>query len=67
MSKKWKRFFLLAKEGLRKDVERAFAVPVSRWFLLNKPITLWGSEKAENVMKPAIILHNVIVEAMCDG
>lgn len=65
-SKKEKRF-ASTQEALRKDVERAFGVLISRWALLVKPFILWERHRATNVMKTSIILHNMVVEARQDG
>lgn len=61
------RLFAKGQEALRKDVERAFGVLISRWALLAKPCLLWDRAFAGKVMKASIILHNMIVEERRDG
>lgn len=50
-----------------KDVERTFGVLASRWALFGKPCTTLDRNSPGNVMKAAIMLHNMVVEARCDG
>lgn len=66
-SSKKEKLFGSAQEGIRKDVERAFGVLVSRWSLLSKPCATWDRVFAADVMKCGIIIHNMIVEARRDG
>lgn len=66
VSKKDKHF-CAAQEGMRKDVERAFGVLVSRWHILAKPCNLWDLDIMNKTVKCAIILHNMIVEWRRDG
>lgn len=61
------RHFCAAQEGMRKDVERAFGVLVSRWHILNKPCMFWDEDIMKKTMKAAIILHNMVVESRRDG
>lgn len=66
-SNKKERLFASVQESVRKDVERAFGVLVSRWALIAKPCSTWDRAFAGEVMKAAIILHNMVVEARRDG
>lgn len=59
--------FAAAQEAIRKDVERAFGVLISRWGFLQKPCTLWDRDTVAKVVKCAVILHNMVVEARRDG
>lgn len=56
-----------AQEGVRKDIERAFGVLVSRFHILQRPSRMWYRSDISNVMKACIILHNMIVEVRRDG
>lgn len=56
-----------AQEAVRKDVERAFGVLVSRWHLLMKPCMFHNKELGVLVMKTGIIMHSMIVEARRGG
>lgn len=62
-----KRLFPKAQEDMRKDVERALGVLISRWALLAKPYSMWDREFAGKVMNASIILHTMIVESKGDG
>jgi Plant transposon protein len=56
------KFFSSKQEAVRKDVERAFGVLVSRWHILHTPCRMWDKEEAMNVLRACIILHNLCVE-----
>lgn len=66
-SLKKEKLFAAAQEAMRKDVERAFGVLMSRWALLSKPCLSWDRCFVAKVMQAAIILHNMVVEARRDG
>lgn len=59
--------FAGGQEAVRKDVERAFGVLLSRWHILAKPAMFHDKEICKLVMECCIILHNMIVEARRDG
>lgn len=59
--------FSAFKEVVRKDVERAFGVLLSQWYILKYPCRFWDRSLMRKVMCTANILHNIIVEDRCDG
>lgn len=61
------KHFSAAQEGLRKDVERAFGVLVSRWHILRYPCLFWDKSIMVKTIYACIILHNMIVECRRDG
>ena len=61
------RHFSAAQESLRKDVERAFGVLVSRWHILRHPCNFWDKKIMVLTIHACIILHNMVVEAHRDG
>lgn len=61
------QFFSAYQESMRKDVERAFGVLLSRWHILQRPCMFYDRARCVKVMKTAIIMHNMIVEARRDG
>jgi Plant transposon protein len=56
-----------AQEAVRKDVERAFAALVARWHILKPPCHLASRDEIENVMKPCILMDNMIKETCRDN
>lgn len=64
---KKEKTFSGAQEAVRKDIERAFGVLLSRWHLLAKPCNYRDRKTINNIMKTAIIMHNMIVELRHDG
>lgn len=60
-------FFSKQQEAVRKDVERAFGVLVSRFHILSQPCRLHDREEAANVMRASIILHNMVVKSRRDN
>lgn len=66
MTKKHKTFGG-AQESVRKDIERAFGVLISRWHILGNPCMFFDREKVKKLMMVAIIMHNMIVELGRDG
>lgn len=59
--------FAGAQESVRKDVELASGVLLSRWYILCKPCMFHDKDIAKKVMEVCIILHNMIVELRRDG
>lgn len=55
------------QEAMRRDVERAFGVLMSRWELLERPCASWDSAFSGEMTKDPIILYNIIVSARRDG
>lgn len=56
-----------AQEAFRKDVEREFGVLISRWLILQRPCHFLDREIKATVMKPSIIMHNMIAELRRDS
>ncbi|XP_047961525.1 uncharacterized protein LOC125206295 [Salvia hispanica] len=54
--------FAAKQESARKDMERAFGVPQSRWAIVKGPTRFWYKEVITDVMYACIIMHNMIVE-----
>lgn len=58
--------FAGAQEAVRRDVERAFGVLISRWHILQRPLRLLYLEDIESLVKACVILHNMVVECRRD-
>ena len=54
--------FDLEQESARKDVERAFGVPQSRWSIVRYPAKTWITKKLWEVMIAYVSMHNMIIE-----
>ena len=65
-SRKHKRF-ATAQEAMRKDMERAFGVLLSRFNILRQPCRIWSRAKMVMIMKVCIILYNMIAELRHDS
>lgn len=59
--------FSKAQEAVRKDVERAFGVLISRWHILDHPLRLWYKKDIYFFVQACVILHNMIVEYRRDN
>ena len=58
-----KRTFLSKrKEGIRKDVERAFGILQARFAIVQNPSRQWNLDVIQNIMIECVILHNMILE-----
>ena len=56
------RLFAHCQEGCRKDVERAFGILQSRFFVLAQDSRYWTPSKMHYVIKACVILHNMITK-----
>jgi Plant transposon protein len=56
-----------AQEGVRKDVDRAFAALVARWHILKQPCRLASRDEMANVMIACILMNKMIVETGRDN
>nr|XP_051210915.1 uncharacterized protein LOC127328350 [Lolium perenne] len=54
--------FAKKQEACKKDVERAFGVPQSRFAIVRGPAKGWKRKEIGDVMKACVIMHNMIVE-----
>lgn len=54
-------------KSLRKDLERAFGVLVSRSHILRDPCLFWDRRIIVDILLACVILHNMIVEARWDA
>ncbi|XP_065866559.1 uncharacterized protein [Euphorbia lathyris] len=57
-----KMYFALKQEACRKDVERAFGVLQSRFFIIAGSVRYCRKQVLHDIMKTCIILHNMIIE-----
>lgn len=57
-----KKKFQQHQEMVRKDVECAFGVIISRFHILDRPIRQWFLEDIKDLLNCCVILHNMIVE-----
>jgi hypothetical protein len=55
------------QESVKKDVERAFEVLVSRWHILRNPIRLHRRKEITDVVHSCAIMHNMVVESRRDN
>ena len=62
-SEKKKKTFASRQEAVRKDIECAFGILVSRFHILQRPLRNWYLEDIVNILHCCVILHNMIVEA----
>ena len=65
MTKKEKQFAGW-QEAARKDIERAFGVLQSKWYLLASPIEKWYEVKIQHMEILCLIMHNMMVEERLD-
>jgi hypothetical protein len=61
------RVFASQQEAVRKDVERAFGVLVSRWHILKNPVRLHRRTDIANVVLACVVLHDMVVEIRRDS
>lgn len=66
-STKNEKAYSSAQEDLRKDVERAFDVFISRWHILERPAQFWYRKNIANVLMACIIMENMIFEERNDN
>ena len=57
-----KKYFAIAQEACRKDVERAFGVLQARFAIVRGPARFWDEDTLGLIMRACIIMHNMIVE-----
>jgi len=57
-----RKYFAKAQKAVRKDVERAFGVPQSRFAIVRGAARMWDTETLEDILKACVIMHNMIVE-----
>lgn len=55
------------QEAVRKDVERALGVLVTRLCILALPSRFWYKKDISDMMKVCVIPHNMVVEAQRDN
>jgi hypothetical protein len=58
--------FAKEQEAARKDVERAFDLPQSRWAIVRYPPRIRTTKRMWNVMTDSVIMHNIIIGAKHD-
>ena len=58
-----KKLFQQQQERVRKDIECAFGVLISRFHVLERPLRNWYLEDIKNLLHCSVILHNMITEA----
>ncbi|XP_026378583.1 uncharacterized protein LOC113273023 [Papaver somniferum] len=46
----------------RKDVERDFGGPTSKWGIIRNPYHYWSPHDVQTIMRPYLIMHNMCVE-----
>ena len=56
-----KKYFALAQEACRKDVERAFGVLQARFAIVRGPARFWDDDKLSLIMRACVIMHNMII------
>jgi hypothetical protein len=57
-----RKYFAIAQEAARKDVERTFGVFQSRFGIIRQPGRIWDTETLAFIMRACVIMHNMIVE-----
>ncbi|XP_004980571.1 uncharacterized protein LOC101758890 [Setaria italica] len=57
-----KKYFAIAQEACRKDVERAFGVLQSRFAIIRGAARFWDQDTIGQIMRAYVIMHNMIVE-----
>jgi len=57
-----KKYFALAQESYRKDVERAFGVLQARFAIVRGPGHFWDDDTLSLIMRACVIMHNKIIE-----
>jgi hypothetical protein len=57
-----KKYFAIAQEACRKDVERAFGVLQSRFAIVRGPARFWDEDTLRQIMRAYVIMHNMIME-----
>ncbi|WOG81843.1 hypothetical protein DCAR_0100997 [Daucus carota subsp. sativus] len=57
-----RKYFAIAQESVRKDVERAFGVLQSRFAMIRGPSRFWDVGTMKYIMTACIMLHNMIIE-----
>jgi hypothetical protein len=58
------RRFSAAQEAVRKDIERAFGVLISRFHILKRPCVLRDRKVITSILRACILMHNMIVESL---
>jgi Plant transposon protein len=58
-----KRQFQQQQERVRKDIECAFGILISRFHVLERPLRNWYLQDIKNLLHCCVILHNMITEA----
>jgi Plant transposon protein len=58
-----KKKFQQHQERVRKDIECAFGILISRFHVLERPLRNWFLEDIKNLLHCCVILHNMITEA----
>nr|XP_034601183.1 uncharacterized protein LOC117861747 [Setaria viridis] len=57
-----RKYFAIAQESVRKDVERAFGVLQARFAIVRGPARFWDDVTLGYIMKACVIMHNMIIE-----
>ena len=57
-----RKYFKVAQEAARKDVECAFGHLKGRWQILKYPVRTWDQDKITTMCLCCVILHNMIIE-----
>ena len=57
-----KKYFAVAQESCRKDVERAFGVLQARFAIVRGPTRFWDDDTLSLIMRACVIMHNMIIE-----
>jgi Plant transposon protein len=58
-----KKLFQQQQERVRKDIECAFGILISRFHVLERPLRNWYLEDIKSLLHCCVIMHNMITEA----
>ena len=61
------RKYVNRHEHVRKDIERAFGVLVSKFGILERPLRGWYLEDMCSLIYCCIIIHNMVIKERCAG
>ena len=64
---KKEKTFARWQEAAWKDVEDAFGVLQSKWWLLASPVEMWDEVHIQDMVTSCIILHNMMVQQQLEG
>jgi hypothetical protein len=57
-----KKMFAMQQEKVRKDIECAFGILISRFHILERPLRNWYLEDIKNLLHACVIIHNMVTE-----